>query len=154
MKSTYTHTNIISDDWKKLANFYIEVFECEPVPPERNMSGQWLDRGTGVSGARIRGIHLRLPGHGPGGPTLEIFSYDDMLPKPEPAANRKGFSHIAFKVEDMQAVLNKMISHGGRAIGEVASRHVEGVGILSFVYAADPEGNIIEIQKQEKEKNA
>ena len=30
--------------------------------------------------------------------------------------------------------------------GEVTRRHVDGVGDLVFVYARDPEGNLIELQ--------
>jgi predicted enzyme related to lactoylglutathione lyase len=39
MKIKFTHTNIIAKDWKKLSQFYQEVFECVPVPPERDMQG-------------------------------------------------------------------------------------------------------------------
>ena len=42
----YVHTNIISNDWENLANFYIEVFHCEIVPPVRDQKGAWLDRAT------------------------------------------------------------------------------------------------------------
>ena len=27
----YAHTNIISKDWKKIAQFFIDVFECTPT---------------------------------------------------------------------------------------------------------------------------
>ena len=60
----YIHTNIIARDWKKLAEFYKDVFDCVEVPPERDLSGQWLDLATGLRGARIKGVHLRLPGYG------------------------------------------------------------------------------------------
>ena len=36
----------------------------------------WLDSATGINGAHLRGMHLRLPGYGEHGPTLEIFQYD------------------------------------------------------------------------------
>ena len=75
MKAIYRHTNIISKDWNKLAQFYETVFGCIRVPPERQLSGKWLDKGTGVAGAKISGVQLRLPGHGDTGPTLEIFQY-------------------------------------------------------------------------------
>ena len=59
--------------------------------------------GTGIAGAHLRGIHLRLPGHGDAGPTLEIFSYDQMAERPPTAVNRPGFGHLAFSVEDVAA---------------------------------------------------
>ena len=76
----YVHTNIISKDWRKLADFYTTVFECVIVPPERNQSGDWLSKGTGVPNAHLRGAHLRLPGYGENGPTLEIYQYDHTYP--------------------------------------------------------------------------
>ncbi|MBN1439433.1 MAG: VOC family protein [Anaerolineales bacterium] len=144
----YKHTNIISKDWRALVHFYEEVFECVRVPPERHMAGEWLERGTGVPGAAIDGVHLRLPGWGEAGPTLEIFQYARNEPKPAPAANREGFSHLAFEVENVEACLRAVIARGGRAIGSAVSRTVEGVGRLTFVYAADPEGNILELQSR------
>ena len=46
MTTRYAHTNLISRDWKKLSQFYIEVFDCSPVPPERDLAGEWLEQAT------------------------------------------------------------------------------------------------------------
>ncbi len=146
MAVRYAHTNIIARDWRALARFYREVFACEPVPPERDQGGEWLVRGTGVADARLRGVHLRLPGHGREGPTLEIYSYASMEAKPPPAANREGLGHLAFEVDEVGECLDRLLAAGGRALGEVVARDVPGVGQLTFVYATDPEGNILELQ--------
>ena len=63
-----------------------------------------------------------------------------------PAANRVGFAHIAFEVDDVAATLEAVLRHGGSVLGNVASHEVEAVGRLIFVYAKDPQGNIIELQ--------
>ena len=39
-----------------------------------------------------------------------------------------------------------VLEHGGRHVGDITSSEVPGVGLLTFVYLADPEGNIIELQ--------
>ncbi len=142
----YKHTNIIAKDWRALVRFYEEVFECVQVPPERHMSGEWLSLGTGVPGARFSGVHLRLPGCGDAGPTLEIYQYSRNEPKAAPAANREGFSHLAFEVEDVAQALEQILAHGGKSVGSVVSQDLEAIGRLTFVYAADPEGNILELQ--------
>lgn len=147
MTIRYAHTNIVADDWRRVAAFYRAVFACEPVPPERDQSGEWLARATGVPDAALQGVHLRLPGHGEGGPTLEIYSYAVAVEgAPEPAANRKGLGHLAFEVPDVPATLARVLAHGGSALGEVTVRAIDGVGTITFVYVADPEGNILEIQ--------
>ena len=116
LKITYRHTNLVARDWKRLAAFYETVFACEPVPPKRDLSGEWLDRATGVEGARIRGVHLRLPGHGRNGPTLEVFQYDRSKDAPPARADRLGFGHVAFEVEDVREALRRVVAHGGAEV--------------------------------------
>jgi predicted enzyme related to lactoylglutathione lyase len=146
MKAKYKHTNIIARDWRALAEFYQAVFGCIVVPPERHLAGEWLERGTGIPDARFSGVHLRLPGCGDRGPTLEIYQYSRNAPRPDTAANREGIAHIAFEVDDVAEAIGEVLGHGGSMIGEITSAEVDGVGLLTFVYLADPEGNIIELQ--------
>ena len=149
MPTKYVHTNIISKDWKALANFYINVFDCKPVGSESKLEGDWLEKGTGVKDAKLKGQHLALPGYEKNGPTLEIFQYEKNEEKPIPAAaNREGFCHIAFQVDDVEAMVEKVVAEGGSKIGEVVYREF-AKGTLIFTYAADPEGNIVELQKWE-----
>jgi predicted enzyme related to lactoylglutathione lyase len=143
----YVHTNIVSEDWEKLSKFYQIVFHCLPVPPERVQSGDWLEKGTGVKNASLKGIHLRLPGYGDSGPTLEIYEYEEMVKSVPATANRKGLGHLAFEISDVKSTLDLIIDNGGRAIGEISEHFISGVGKIEFVYAADPEGNILEIQR-------
>jgi predicted enzyme related to lactoylglutathione lyase len=146
IRAKYVHTNLIARDWKRMVQFYSDVFGCQPKGPERNLSGVWLDRVTSLRNAHLRGIHLRLPGYGDDGPTLEIFSYDQMLEAHLPAANQCGFTHIAFAVDDVDRALQAVVAAGGGQVGEVATAEIESVGFLRVVYARDPEGNIIELQ--------
>ncbi len=147
LKAKYVHTNIVARDWKKLSRFYEQVLGCIPVLPERHLSGEWLEKGTAVPNARIDGIHLRLPGYGEKGPTLEIFQYNPILHSQVTAANQAGFGHIAFSVEDVVTAQKATIRAGGRTVGEVVSLEVPGAGCVTFVYVTDPEGNIIELQQ-------
>src|SRR6476659_6697960 len=97
MAVRYAHTNVIANDWRRLVTFYVDVFGCEPVGPQRDQSGAWLEAATGVPAAHLRGRHLLLPGHGPSGPTLEIYTYEQVADRPEPLANRAGYGHLAFE---------------------------------------------------------
>ena len=146
LDARYVHTNLVARDWRRLARFYEQVFGCTPILPERDLEGPWLEKGTNVSGARVRGIHLRLPGQGIGGVTLEIFEYNHLEPRPETVVNRPGFAHIAFAVDDVEAAREAVLVAGGRTVGETVSLQVPGAGTVTFVYVADPEGNAIELQ--------
>lgn len=146
----YVHTNIIAKDWKKLSQFYIDVFGCKPLYPERDLSGEWIDILTGIKDVRVRGIHLSLPGYEKG-PTLEIFEYNPDNPRTdERAINAGGFGHIAFLVDNVEEMLNKVMEHGGTKLGDITGNNYKELGLLTVVYARDPEGNFIELQNWKK----
>lgn len=147
MKAKYRHTNIVSEDWRRLADFYEKVLGCRAVPPERASSGGWVERSTGVPGAAVCGIHLRLPGCDDDGPTLEIFEYNQARKQSRKAINCPGFAHIAFEVDDVEAAREEVLAAGGRSVGEVVTAEIANAGTITFVYMTDPEGNIIELQK-------
>ncbi len=142
----FAHTNIVSTNWKKLADFYVKTFNCSIVPPVRNQSGEWLDKGTGLKNAKLEGAHLLLPGYGENGPTLEIYQYEHIEDQEYILPNKRGFGHIAFEVDNVTIVLDNLVLNGGEVFGKITKRKVEGVGEITFVYVRDPEGNLIELQ--------
>jgi predicted enzyme related to lactoylglutathione lyase len=144
----YVHTNLIAADWRALARFYREVFDCTPVPPERDLAGEDLEAGTGIDGARLTGVHLRLPGYGEAGPTLEVFSYNTLEERGRTAVNRPGFGHIAFAVEDVPAAQEAVLRAGGGRIGEVVTIQIADGSRVTWCYVTDPEGNIVELQSR------
>ncbi len=113
----YVHTNLIARDWRKLAEFYQSVLGCVLVPPERHFSGAELEAGTGVRGSHVDGVHLRMPGNGEKGPTIEIFT----------CARRS--SHT-----------------GGGAVGDVVTLTTAAGRQVTWGYVTDPEGNVVELQ--------
>ena len=146
----YLHTNLIARDWQRLAAFYERIFGCVRVLPERHLSGESMERGSGVAGARIDGVHLRLPGHGDDGPTLEVFQYATNAEADAPVANRVGFGHIAFEVDDVAASRDAVVAAGGTLLGTVESVAIQGAGRIMWTYVRDPEGNIIELQRRDR----
>lgn len=142
----YVHTNLVAKDWRRLATFYCEAFGCVPVPPERDFQGEALDKGVGFEGAHLTGMHLRLPGWGDHGPTLEVFSYNVLAPTDSKAVNCPGFGHIAFLVDNVPEARTKVLSLGATPIGEVVTLTTATGRNCMWCYLADPEGNAIEIQ--------
>ena len=66
---------------------------------------------------------------------------------PAPALNRPGFAHLAFAVDDVPAALEAVLAGGGSQHGALHTMAVPGAGEITLVYAADPEGNVIELQQ-------
>jgi glyoxylase I family protein len=144
----YLHTNLIARDWRVLACFYESVFGCEIVPPVRDFAAHQVEAGTGVPGAALSGLHLRLPGHGPDGPTIEIFTYSEQLSPSVTASNRPGFGHIAFAVRSVADARSQVLAAGGKPIGEIVTITTATGTKITWCYVTDPEGNIIELQAQ------
>ena len=141
----YVHTNIIAKDFRKLIALYKDVFQCKSIGETRDLRGAWLDKLTGIQNAHIVGEHLCLPGYEDDHPTLEIFSYDSMESSTI-AISKCGFAHLAFEVDSVEKTLQLLLQKGGKQIGEVVKAEYEDGRKATFVYAADPEGNIIELQ--------
>ena len=122
------------------------MFGCTPVPPERDYAGPALEAGTGVPGSTLKGVHLRLPGYGPEGPTLEIYTYSVAADGPVPRVNRPGFGHIAFVVASVPDARREVLEEGGGAVADVVTLTTASGGRVTWCYVTDPEGNIVELQ--------
>jgi catechol 2,3-dioxygenase-like lactoylglutathione lyase family enzyme len=143
----YAHTSLVADDWRRMVKFYSEVFGCVPIGDARDRKGPELDALTCVKNNHVEGRHLRLPGHGEHGPTLEIFQFKQNDAAPPPSVMRRGLSHLAFVVPDIEAKRREVHVWGGKDYGQLVTLDIPGDGKLSVLYVCDPEGNVIELQK-------
>ncbi|MBQ9942083.1 MAG: VOC family protein [Christensenellaceae bacterium] len=149
----YTHTNINSPDWRRLSNFYKTVFGCRSLKP-RDLGGDFFERLTALTGAHVEGEHILLPGYGEDGPTFEIFTYTPAGDQAPAKVNDCGFAHVAFEVDNVRETLQKLLENGGSQLGEVMTTFYPFEQLwLTLVYAKDPDGNIVEIQRWHQEEN-
>jgi catechol 2,3-dioxygenase-like lactoylglutathione lyase family enzyme len=146
LEARFGHVNLTATDWRRLAAFYTEIFGCTLVPPERDIRGPALDAATGLRDAHLAGAHLRLPGHGANGPTLELFEYDALEPHPGTRVNRPGWGHLAFGVPDVAAAVAAVVAAGGGRVGDIVTTATADGRLVTWCYTTDPEGNIVELQ--------
>ncbi|MDX1882233.1 VOC family protein [Mycolicibacterium sp. 120270] len=76
---------------------------------------------------------------------LELLGYEQpgTIGEPGPRAmNRLGFTHLSFRVDDVDGVADAIVAHGGRAFPE---RTVAFDGGNRGVMAADLDGNLLEL---------
>lgn len=149
MKTRLAHVSITVKDLDRLREFYGKALGFTEARPERSFSGAWLEKGTGVPGASIRRVHLRLPGSSPDGALLELIEYSASIgDDTPPAANRAGLRHIAIETGsagELARLQDLVIEHGGSGLGDISENHIDGLGTVTFVYMTDPEGNIVEL---------
>ncbi len=141
----FTHVSMVARSTDKLADFYKTVFGCEDRKDRWQMSGELVSRGNGVPGAEIYCAHLTLPGVD--GPFLEIFEYKDVLDRGMPPVNQPGYSHISFKVDDIQYAFDSVLAAGGTALGEITDFGTPESPFV-YTYVRDPEGNVIELEQR------
>jgi catechol 2,3-dioxygenase-like lactoylglutathione lyase family enzyme len=137
---SFDHTSFTVADIERAVVFWRDVMGFA-VADLSLREGDWLGAVVGVSGARCRIAHLH--GHGA---HLEFIQYltpagDDVTGPP----NRPGTAHLAFLVEDIEALAARMLEAGASKQGRIA-RCTSGpaTGCLA-VYLKDPNGIIVEL---------
>ena len=104
------------------------------------LEGEWVDRTIGIDGARDEIAMMRTPdGHG----KLELTQFHTpkaVGPKPKDLpVNALGYRRIMFAVDDLDAVLARLLAHGAELVRDV----VEYENVYRLCFIRGPEGLII-----------
>lgn len=144
------HINLVVRDLPGMTEFYRDVLGLN-VTRQVTISGQWIDRVVGLSGAHADVVYLELPG----GPRVELIRYTspacDCIPNPPGGrSNTPGIRHFAFRVSDIDAAVDRLRRAGVEffsPIQQVPDSQVTYAGGIRkrLVYFTDPEGNILEL---------
>jgi len=136
------HVSVTSGDLERSLAFYRDLLGL-PVRERGEGMGEGVDLVTGVAGARVRFADLRLPG----GHVLELLQY---LAPPgiehHPLPNDPGFTHLALRVADVDAVHRRLTDAGVPVRSGPLALEDEGhwAGARCF-YATDPDGVTVEL---------
>lgn len=137
-KIRFLHVNINSKDWTKALSFYSKIFETSATGFERDYKGEFIESLTGIRGIEVKGRHLPLPGYAEGGPTFEIFTYNNFSARGPLYKHDTGRIAVGFLVLDFRGAVNKILQEGGIILEEQSN-----TAILK-----DPEGNLLLISSQ------
>jgi catechol 2,3-dioxygenase-like lactoylglutathione lyase family enzyme len=136
------HVGIVVDDLAAATAFFVE-FGLK-LQGEGPVEGGWVDRVVGLEGVRAEIAMLETPdGHG----RLELTKFhapsgwggDGHAP-----ANTPGIRHVAFAVDDIDAVVARLRARGAELVGEV-ERYEDSYRLC---YVHGPEGIIVELAEQ------
>jgi catechol 2,3-dioxygenase-like lactoylglutathione lyase family enzyme len=136
------HVGIVVDDLAAATEFFVELgLELQGEGP---VEGRWVDRVVGLDGVRAEIAILQTPdGHG----RLELTKFHTPSTQGgnrNAPANTPGIRHVAFAVEDIDAVVAGLRARGAELVGEL-ERYEDSYRLC---YVRGPEGIIVELAEQ------
>lgn len=136
------HVGIVVRDFAAAKAFFID-FGLE-VLGEGELADAWIDRVVGLDGVKVAFVMLRTPD---GQANIELITFhspsDDRAIE-QPPANTLGIRHIAFAVEDIEAVVARLRKNGTEPFGEIQQYEDS----YRLCYVRGPEGMIIELAEK------
>jgi len=107
-------------------------------------SGEWIDRIIGIDDVTVELVMARAPD---GSDVFEVVRFQSpaaAAQEPAPAANRPGLRHVAFKVDDVRGVVDRVREAGWDTIGEI----VDYESTFRLCYVRGPDGLIVELAER------
>ncbi|SFL71975.1 Catechol 2,3-dioxygenase [Gracilibacillus orientalis] len=136
------HVGVIVNDLPAAKAFFLDL--GLEVLGETEVKGEWVERIIGLNDVRETVVMLGVPD---GQATLELIKFH--TPSDEKGiqlsfANTLGIRHIAFAVEDIEAVVAKLKKKGAELFGEIQNYQ----NSYKLCYIRGPEGIILELAEQ------
>ncbi|KUF27752.1 VOC family protein [Lysinibacillus sp. F5] len=155
------HVGIIVNDLPAAKAFFLE-FGLEMLG-EGKVEGEWVKRMERIIGlqdvkeetaiwrlsdsdANLEIVMLRTPD---GDTNIELVKFNaptNEIGIRHPLANTLGIQHIAFGVEDIEALVTKLTKKGAELIGEISNYE----NAYKLCYVRGPEGIILELAEEIK----
>jgi catechol 2,3-dioxygenase-like lactoylglutathione lyase family enzyme len=136
------HVGIVVDDLAAATEFFVELGLV--LQGEAPVEGPWVDRVVGLEGVRVDTALMQTPD---GDGRLELIKFHSPAHQGDnrhAPANRPGIRHVAFAVEDIDAVVAGLRALGAELVGEL-ERYEDSYRLC---YVRGPEGIIIELAEQ------
>ncbi|MFZ0088562.1 MAG: VOC family protein [Solirubrobacteraceae bacterium] len=136
------HVGIVVDDLAAATAFFVEL----GLTPEGEapVEGGWVDRVVGLEGVRAEIAMVQTP-DGVGRIELTKFHAPSGRGGDRHApANAPGIRHVAFAVDDIDAVVARLRARGAELVGEV-ERYADRYRLC---YVRGPEGIIVELAQR------
>ncbi|HWM54130.1 MAG TPA: VOC family protein [Solirubrobacterales bacterium] len=133
------HVGIVVEDLAAATEFFVEL--GLEVEGEGQVEGAWVDRIVGLEGVRSELRMLKTPD---GQRRLELAKFHSPPSQggdPHAPPNTPGIRHLAFVVEDIDAVVAGLRARGTELVGELV-RYGDSYRLC---YVRGPEGIIVEL---------
>ena len=146
------HVNIVVADLERAIRFYSDLLGLRRGF-EVFLEGEWIETVTGLKGARARCVFMEGDDSSA---RLELLHYEVPTGQSLPASSAphtRGLRHVAFMVEDLDALVARLRAAGVRVISEPVTVPfaVADKGRKRLCYFHDPDGTLLEAASYERE---
>ena len=139
--TNFVHIGLVVEDLDETVRFLALLgFDCGDPG---TFSGEWIDRIIGLEDVTVETVMARAPD----GSEFEVVRFQSPsagAQEPAPAANRPGLRHVAFKVDDVRGVVDRVREAGWETVGEI----VDYENTFLLCYVRGPEGLIVELAER------
>ena len=136
------HVGIVVDDLEAATEFFLDLgLEREGAA---SVQGEWVENIIGLKDVQEDVVMVRTPD---GSGKLELIKFHTPADNEGPsasAANRLGIRHIAFVVDDLNAIVDKLQRQGMNTVGKVQDYE----DLYRLCYIRGPEGIIVELAER------
>lgn len=138
------HVGIIVNDLPAAKAFFLDL--GLEMLGEGKVEGEWVERIIGLKDVKEEVVMLRTPDGEANIELVKFYSPSDENGVQRPLANTLGIRHIAFAVEDIEAIVAKLKKNGAELFGEIQTYE----NTYKLCYVRGPEGIILELAEQIK----
>ena len=136
------HVGVIVSDLSAAKAFFLD-FGLE-VQGEGELEGELLDQVTGLHDAKTAIVWLGTPDGQTHIELVKFYRPSDEQGIQQSSANTLGIRHIAFAVEDIEALVAKLKQNGSAIFSEIQTYE----NMYKLCYVRGPEGIILEVAEQ------
>jgi catechol 2,3-dioxygenase-like lactoylglutathione lyase family enzyme len=143
------HINIVVTDMERSVRFYSELLGLRRGF-ETTLEGEWVERVTGLPGARAHCVFLETDDPTVRLELLQYLSPTGQCIEANRLPNTQGLRHLAFTLEDLatlNAVLERLRAAGVEVVSDpvVVPFRVANLGRKRLCYFYDPDGTVLEL---------
>jgi catechol 2,3-dioxygenase-like lactoylglutathione lyase family enzyme len=140
--TSFVHVGLVVEDLDPTVRFLTLLgFDCgKPTV----FSGEWIDRIIALEDAAVEVVMARGP---EGNDVFEVVRFHSPSAgavDQAPAANCPGLRHVAFTVDDVRGVVDRIREAGWDTVGEI----VDYEDTFLLCYVRGPEGLIVELAER------
>ena len=136
------HVGVIVDDLDAAKEFFVQL-GLQPGGAG-SVEGGWVDRIVGLDGVHSELVFMQTPdGHG----RVELVKFHAPPYEgnhPDAPSNKPGIRHLAFSVDDIDAVVARLQVWGAELVGEVENYE----NLYRLCYVRGPSAIIVELAER------